>query len=371
MDIFDLALACTPRVGNKTIEQLLAVFETSENVFAQSFDQLMAKTKLSETVAMAIVGRVAFDAAKAQIEHCAKHGIKIIAAIDDGYPEALRLIHDAPFIIYVQGNVELLSKSLISVVGTRKISPYGARVCQALVKQIGETITDPVVVSGLAHGVDGAAHRAALEMGVPTIAVVPTALPGVTPAQHTDLARRIIESGGALVSEIRADVSTRGKGYISRNRIIAGLSQVTLVVESTMEGGSMSTVEIARGEGRVVGAVPGRIFDEASEGCNNLIARGVAFSVSSVHDLIRELGWEDRKVVEPLVGAELLDLALLSDEEFTVLRCMTVNEICHISQLEITSGLPASKLMASLVILELDGYVRSLPGSNYERLVDF
>ncbi len=368
MDLFDLTLALTPRIGNKTIKKLIDAFKSAENLFAQSLDQITAKTKLPETIALSIVRRVALNDAKSQIEHCAKHNIRIIALSDPEYPTALKNIHDAPYIIYVQGNVEILSQNTISFVGTRKISPYGERCCNTLIEQIKNTIKSPVIVSGLAFGIDAAAHRAALEFGLPTVAVVPTPLPSVTPAQHTRLAKKILECGGALISEIKANTSTNRRGFIARNRIIAGLSQATIIVESAMEGGSMTTAEIARSEGRVVGAVPGRISDQYSEGCNNLIARQFAFSMTSAFDLIRELNWSDRmiKEEETMTASQIEGI---SEDEIKVLRCFEQNEAYHISQIEAASGLPVSQLTALLMMLELDGRVRMLAGSNYERLI--
>lgn len=380
MDIFDLALALTPRVGNKTIKTLINHFGSAENIFSQSYNSLINSIQLSQAAAKAIVNRVAFDAAQRQIEHCAKHNIRIIAASDDIYPDALRAIHDTPYIIYVMGNVELLSKNLISIVGTRKITAHGDQICQALVRQIGETIANPVIVSGLAFGTDSTAHRAAVANKIPTIAVVPTPLPTVAPTQHSNLAQSILEAGGAIVSEISINNPTNGKGYISRNRIIAGLSQTTIIIESTAKGGSMSTAEISISEGRPVGAIPGRITDINAEGCNRLIALKSAYLVSSAYDIIRELNWGDRVVdasspkstlsreAEPKEDATEED-AKLNEAEELVLRCFETNAPYHISELELASGLSAAKLGAALMMLELSDHILMVKGGKYERKI--
>ncbi len=372
MDIFDLALSLTPRVGNKTIEHLLQIYGSAEQVFAQSAQQLIAEAQITEAVAKAIASHQSLASAEKQAEHSAKHNILMVAATDDHYPTALKNIHDAPYIIYVMGDIEVLSRNLISMVGTRKLTSYGERNCLTLVSQIAKTIANPVIVSGLAFGADSVAHRAAIDNNIPTVAVVPTALPTIAPTQHNQLAQKIVEAGGALLSEVSINNPTNGKGYISRNRIIAGLSQATIVVESKLKGGSMSTAAMALNNGRFVGAVPGRTTDISSEGCNRLISLKSATLVSSVYDIIRELNWEDRIVEQEEVSTpneEVDQYADLSDDERQLLRCFATADPIHISELEQVSGLSASQLGATLMTLELAGKIRMLAGARYERMV--
>ncbi len=386
MDIFDLALAHTPRVGGRTAAHLIECCFSAENIFSLSYDQLRQATQLNDLVAKAIVDRVGFAAAEREWIYCQQNNITPIAAVDAQYPPLLREIADHPHILYAQGDISILTHNIVSIVGTRRMTSYGDRAVMALVEQLAGRVHNLVIASGLALGIDGAAHRAALECGVPTVAVLPNSLPNVTPASHASLGRAILDSGGALISEVPSSTSSAGKGYISRNRIISALAEATIVAESAAKGGAMATAAIALSQSRFVGAVPGRIFDSASKGCNDLISRREAVAITSADDLIRELGWSDRisdgrercefdpSRLAPLSGSvdqEGRVVAQLNGSQRELLSLFVEDDKIHISTIERRSGRVITELVASLMELELLGAIRSLPGSLYERLIPY
>ncbi|MFR9611342.1 MAG: DNA-processing protein DprA [Rikenellaceae bacterium] len=371
MDIFDLALAFTPRIGGRTAQHLIETLFSAENIFSTPYDELRQKTKLNDAVAMSIVRREGLRAAEAEMRYCEKHNITPIALVDAEYPSLLRETNDPPYIIYVQGDRSILTHNLVSVVGTRKMTSYGDRATEIIIKQLSEKIHNLVIVSGLAFGIDGSAHRAALSHDVPTVAILPNSLPGVTPAAHSQLATSILDSGGALVTELHSTSHAAGKAYIARNRIIAGISAATIVVESGVKGGAMSTARIASSYDRTVAAIPGRIVDSVAMGCNKLIAERSATILNSADDLIRELKWEDRTIEKKRSG-KLDNKAIIegfSQRQLTILRQFNSSDPLSISELELATGFSATELGVALMELELNGALKALSGARYLSLI--
>ncbi len=367
MTIEDIALALTPGLGPKYIIRLLEVFESAERVFSASREEIIHFARLREPLADAVVSRAGFAAARREMEYCERNGITPIASCDEVYPKLLRETNDYPHILYVMGSVEALNRTNISIVGTRRISPYGDRQCFELVRDLGERLPTASIVSGLAFGVDSAAHRAALHCGVTTVAVVANPLPGVTPPQHTSLAREIIERGGAIISECHSQTKQKGALYISRNRIVAGMSELTIVVESPISGGSMVTAGIADGYGRQVMATPARVNDKNSMGCNLLIANRKALLCYSAEQIIREMMWDDLSVADRVAVAPIERDDLTPDQR-GLMSCFRTNDPLSIDELSELSQLGISELSVLLMELELMGEIRMLPGSRYEPL---
>ena len=278
----------------------------------------------------------------------------------------LREIPDYPHVIYIKGCVEALSARCISIVGTREATPYGQTACNRLVEGLAERIPGLSVVSGLAFGIDVAAHRAALAAGVPTVAVVANPLPGVTPAQHTDVARDILARGGALVTELHSQSKQNGNFYLARNRIIAGLSAGCIVVESPDSGGSLFTAHCADSYDRTVMAVPGRITDRASAGTNHLIRNRKAQLVLTADDVIRELMWDLGE--NPATLRAKPPTPELTPDEAGLLGCFRTDDPLSVEALGELTGLNPGELATLLVGLELAGAVRQLPGNRYMKL---
>ena len=243
-EIPDIALTLTPGIGPKGAVHLLDVFGSAEAVFSASADELIEKARLRPELARAILQKKAFADAEREVKHCRKHGIEIIASTDAQYPALLRETADYPHVLYVLGSPEALGKTTLTMVGTRRMTPYGQQMADRLIGELADRVADTVIVSGLAFGIDTACHRAALAFGMPTVGIIASALPGITPAQHTAVARDMIEHGGAVVSELHSQTRQNGNFYHSRNRLLAGISGGTVVVESPVEGGSMDTARL-------------------------------------------------------------------------------------------------------------------------------
>ena len=241
MTLEDIALQMTPGIGVKGAVHLLEHFGSAARIFAASADELTEGAGLRPDIARQLLQRKAFAAAEREIAYCRRHGIAVVASTDSGYPPLLRETPDYPAVLYIKGNAEALTARCLTLVGTRRATPYGQAMCDRLVGELAERVPGLCVVSGLAFGIDIAAHRAALTAGIPTVAVLANALPEVTPAQHTAIARDIVEHGGALVTELHSQTRQNGSFYVARNRIIAALSAGCIVVESPDSGGSLLT----------------------------------------------------------------------------------------------------------------------------------
>lgn len=367
MKIEDLALVMTHGLGAKGVAHLLEVYGDAASVFRASESDLVERAEMRETVARAIVRHEGWAAAEREAEYCRRHTIHILASTDEEYPSLLRETPDYPHIIYVRGEVAALSQRCVSFVGTRRMTPYGERACSEIIGGLAARVPGLCVVSGLAFGVDAAAHRAALLNNVPTVAVVANSLPEVTPAQHTALAEDIIAHGGAIVSELPSSARQNGQLFVTRNRIIAALSCGTVVVESHIGGGALTTAQFADGYNRSVMAVPGRATDSASRGTNHLIRSRRAQLVTSAEDVINELMWDLELPPEPTIK---IDPALdLTPDEKGLLCCFRNTDTLSIAELMELSGMQSGELSALLMSLELTGAVRLLPGNIYEKLV--
>ncbi len=367
MDIFDLALALTPRVGGRIAAKLIEEFHSAEKIFSLTAEEIIHKTGLNERVAHSIAKREGFALAQEEMHYCEQHNIEIISLMDSDYPALLRESGDPPYILYLRGDRTLLNRNLISIIGTRRITPYGLNAISQMVDELSDQIKDLVVVSGLSYGVDAAAHNAALSSSTPTIAVLPTPLSKIYPADHENLASAIIERGGAIVSEYHSKSNNRGQGFNARARIIAGISYATIVGESSLRGGSLKCARIAFEENRVVLALPGRISDEMSRGCNALISQRMALPYLSPMSLIYELGWEDRILTESGASSPRESITL-SEEQQAMLSLFEGDTVLHISKIDESLPFDIVKINTLLIELELLGVLRALPGANYQKL---
>lgn len=366
MTIEDLALIFTRGIGSRTATALIDHFGSAERLFASSLSEIVESIGLREELAQRIVKGEGMASAEREVEYCRKHDIRIISATDEEYPEALREISDRPHVLFIQGDVKTLSMRTLSIVGTREATPAGIHNTQLLVSSLAEKIDNLAIVSGLAYGIDGAAHRAALASDVKTIAVVPSILPSVAPASHRTLANEILRSGGAIVSELHSATHQNGSYYISRNRIIAGLSEGIVVIESPASGGSLATADVADSYGRIVMATPGRMTDSNSFGSNNLIRTGKARLVLTAQDIIEDLGWEITKPEEQPAEHSGVDLSALSHSERQVVEALNESTEVDWESLINNSGLSLGELSMAIMDLELKGIIRSLPGKRYE-----
>ena len=290
-----------------------------------------------------------------------EHGINVTYFADEGYPHRLLEAPDAPALFYSLGKCDLEGKHIISVVGTRHATQYGIRFCDTLIGELAQRLPDLVVVSGLAYGIDIAAHRAALKHGLSTVAVLPRGLNRIYPAMHRSDAVAIVKHGGMLVTDYTSQDVVQKSNFLARNRIVAALSDCTVVVESAGSGGALVTASLAMSYNRDVMAVPGRCGDEFSTGCNKLIATNKAALITGADDLLATMRWE-------AVNPEPQQLNLFPDltkEEQAVVDVIRDQGEIHLNTLAEVLHLPVYKLMSTLVELDCKKVITTLPGCRY------
>lgn len=298
--------------------------------------------------------------AEAEADEARRRHISLLALTETDYPTWLKSLPDAPPVLFYKGTASLNAQPMISIVGTRHISEYGKDLCRHIVEQLAERLPQATIVSGLAYGVDVHAHRAALACGLPTIGVLGHGLNHLYPPSHRDTANRMTEQGG-LLTEYPCATPVSRENFVQRNRIVAGLSQACIVVESARRGGALITARLAQDYGREVYACPGRLTDLHSEGCNRLIARHGAAIFTSVDDLMDDMGWAPR---QPRPQQLELFPALTTTEEQLRSR-LVQTEQCSADELVTATGLKVAEVNAALIQLEMKGLVRLLAGNQY------
>jgi DNA processing protein len=358
---YRLALSEVENVGIKTAKKLISHFGSAQEVFRLSGRELMQVQGMIQHRAVGIAGFSNWDKVEKEFDYAEANGIKVISYTDPQYPNRLKHCEDGPLVIFVKGDANLSAGRMLSIVGTRKVTEYGKSMTRSLVESlVPYGIT---VVSGLAYGVDGEAHKACVDFGVPTIAVLGHGLNKIYPSAHTRLANEMVENGGALISEFSIASKPDRENFPQRNRIVAGMCDATLVVESAAKGGSIITAELANDYHRDVFAIPGRVGDLRSEGCNKLIKGHRAALFESVKDLEYVMGWNLPAKAKPIQKKIFVDL---SPDEEAILNLLKEKGRTQIDELSLSLKSPVSMAMVHLLNLELNGLVRSLPGKFYE-----
>lgn len=359
--VYRIALSMLPNMHRTNAERLVGLVGDERRFFEMTPRQLQLIAGLSRKYGEESVRSKAMVDALAEHEFVSSHHIDALWHTDEGYPRRLVECDDAPALLYKLGAANLDSRHVVAIVGTRRCSVYGMRFVEQFVRELATQIDDLVVVSGLAYGVDVAAHRAALENGVPTVAVQATPMNTVYPAEHRDVAKRIIEAGGALVTEYNTRTVMHRGNFLARNRIIAGLCDATIVVESDLRGGAMATARMAAAYNRQVFAVPGRVTDEFSRGTNRLVADHLADMLLSADDFVDAMGWKRRQRVAEQQQL-VLEFSLVQQRILDMLREhpeYTVNELVrHLD-------MPYSALTDQLFQLEMADVIVAVPGGHY------
>lgn len=358
--LFQLALTLVPGLGDILVKNLVSYCGTAENVFAVPISQLTKIPGVGQTIAKAIK-RYNVSEARGMLKNLDAKNIQLIFYTDKRYPIRLKNIYDAPALIYLSGNVDLNHHRMLAIVGTRNATSHGKAFVKKIVKELaGHNI---IIVSGLAYGIDIEAHKAALKYNIPTIAVIASGLDIIYPQVHTKYAHKMLESGGIL-TEYPLKTKLDPARFPARNRIIAGLTDATLVVEAGNKGGALITADLASGYDREVFAVPGRWNDSYSYGCNEIIKRNIAQSICSAQDIEYYMQWlVDDKVEEIKLT---LDREEFDETEWTVIKTIgQTGAAMHIDDLSWQSKISASQLAAILLNLEFRGVVNSIPGKKY------
>lgn len=306
----------------------------------------------------------ALTLAEEEIKYAAAHRIRIILPADGDYSQRLLQMHDAPLALYCLGDADLNCPHILSIVGTRQPTPHGQAFVRTAVEEIHQAVPDTVIVSGLAYGIDIAAHSAALASGCVTIAVVAHGLDTIYPASHRDAARRIINAGGAIISEYPRGAAPLKGRFLERNRIIAGLADGTFVAESDLKGGAMSTASTAFRIDREVMALPGRPSDRFSRGCNHLIRKNKASLVASAGDILDTLGWNpDNRAADP---ADRTLFPELDEPQKSIFEALAASSLpLSPDTLHQRLGLPIGQLLSTLGEMEFEGLVVRYPGNRF------
>ena len=305
------------------------------------------------------------ERAKVELDFCKQKNIQVLIFSDEGYPARLRECEDAPLVLFYRGVANLNEKRIISVVGTRKISGLGKSICQNFCKELATLLPDCVVVSGLAYGVDIHSHRACLENSLPTVAVLAHGLDRIYPSLHRSTAIEMLNQGGLLTEFLSGTNPDKGN-FVRRNRIVAGMSDATIVVESASHGGAMITARLAQGYGRDVFAFPGRVTDQMSEGCLKLIKTNVAGLVTSAADVLEAMNWTSVKPHTAPIQRELFPT--LTPQQERLCDLLRGTEGLTINQMVVASDMPFSDVATELFNLEMDGVVKLLSGGIYRLL---
>lgn len=306
--------------------------------------------------------------AEVEMEWAERHGIQILPLNDDLYPLRLRECPDAPLSLFFMGNADLNKRRIVSVVGTRRCTPYGRDITERFVRELQSCCPDVLVTSGLAYGIDVVAHRTALESGLQTVGVLAHGLDTIYPASHRKTAKEMIGQGG-LLTEYFQQTGAERQNFLRRNRIVAGMADATIVIESAYRGGSLSTARIANEYNREVFAVPGRVGDLSSEGCNRLILTNRAQIFTSTEDFLNAMGWNyDGRLKKAQSEGIQPDLfPNLQPEEQKVVDVLRSNNDLQINILSVQTGINIPELSAILFNLEMEGIVKALPGGVYHK----
>lgn len=307
-----------------------------------------------------ITDKKVLPSAEKEFAYVQKHKLRMLFYLDADYPRRLKQAEDAPVLMYVKGNADLEATHMVSIVGTRAPTDQGKRLCTELVEGLKDS--GATIVSGLAYGIDIVAHRAALKQGLQTIGCVAHGLDRLYPGEHAGTAKEMVEQGG-LVTEVPSDGPFAPGNFPARNRIIAGLSDCTIVVESGPKGGSLITADIANSYDREVFAYPGRPTDPRSEGCNALIQRNQAALITNANDVLRMMDWLPKKKKAPVQAALFTDL---QPDEQTLVDIIKAKGKVDIDELCVQSRMAHGKAAGLLLNLEFSGVVRSLPGKVYQ-----
>ncbi len=359
MLLYQIAITLIPHIGDINGKRLIAQCGSVDAIFKEKKSSLLKINGIGKTIADAICDKKYLNRAEEEIKFIEKYKITPLYYFDDCYPEHLKDCIDAPIMLYFKGNIDFNNRKILSIVGTRKATGYGKMFCNQLVKDMAEL--DVLVVSGLAYGIDICAHKSAMEYNLPTVAVLAHGLDIIYPSVHRNIAEKMLSHGGLLTDYI-SKTTPEKENFPSRNRIIAGIADATVIIEARKPGGALITAEIANSYNRDVFAVPGKTNDISSVGCNYLIKSNKAALIESAKDVKYIMGWNEDKKTQKKKEALLKNLP---PEEASIVAILKEHGKTGIDWLCEQSGHNVSKLAALLLNLEFEGIVRSLPGKMY------
>lgn len=365
MPLHSLALTHCQGIGYATACLLVSTLGSAAEVFKRRNELQDLIPDLSSSVTKALDNPDAFRQAAEEVRFAEAHGIACLTYNDPAYPSRLRECRDAPIILFFQGETDLNARHIISVVGTRRSTDYGHQFCENFMRDLAQLLPDTLVVSGLAYGTDIHAHRAAMQAGLPTVAVLAHGLDRIYPPEHRQCALKMREHGG-LLTEYPQNTRPERFNFVARNRIVAGLADATIVVESADHGGALITANIANDYNRDCFALPGRVTDPQSVGCNRLIRDDRATLIRSAKDLVDCMLWtpatQQPEHPQPVQGSLFPEL---SPEQQVIVNTLSKYEGgLDISNLSVRTNLSVPRLYGILMEMEIAGIVRNKAGGN-------
>lgn len=365
--LYSIALTMIPGVGHIGAKRLVDGMGSATDVFRLRNELPDRLPGVSRRIVEALDAPRAIERAREELAFVQKKQIRCLTLADEAYPSRLRECEDAPVVLFFRGNADLNALRIVSVVGTRRTTDYGLQTCATFLRELKELCPDVLVVSGLAYGIDIQAHREALANSLPTVGVLAHGLDRIYPSVHRKTAVEMLTQGGLLTEYLSGTMPDR-YNFISRNRIVAGMSDAVVVVESAEKGGSLITAGLAGSYNRDCFAFPGRAGDTSSRGCNLLIRENKASLLLSAEDLVTDMGWMEKTA--PVKG-ECVQRSLflnLSDEEQLVVRLLEQQGDLQINTLVVAANIPVHRMNAILFELEMKGVVRVLAGGVYQLL---
>jgi DNA processing protein len=361
-----LALLRVEGVGDIVAKKLINHCGSAAEVFKVKSNHLHAIDGVGEVLIKRLKNKTVFDQAEKELQFIEDQKINVLYFQDSDYPDKLKHCIDGPTVLFAAGNIDFNKRKIISIVGTREVTSYGSEFCKKLIEDLA--VFNPIIVSGYAYGVDIVAHKAAIEHKLQTIAVLAHGLNQIYPKVHKKYMAKMEENGGFL-TEFWSDTNPDKANFVQRNRIVAGMSEATIVIESAEKGGSLITATIANDYNRDVFAVPGRISDRFSQGCNNLIKTQRASLMTSAADLIYNLNWEiasETRKGNSVIQKQLF-VTLDSDEQL-IYDYLQKNGKQLLDIIAIECNFPIFRISSILLNMELKGVIRPLPGKLFEAI---
>ena len=359
-----LALVKADGVGDIIAKKLINHCGSAENVFTTKPSFLKRIDGVGEVLIKNLKNKTIFQKATSEFQFIKENNINVVYFLEDDYPERLKHCIDGPILLFATGNINWNTRKVISIVGTRQITSYGTEFCKKLIEDLAPL--NPIIVSGFAYGVDIVAHQAAMDLGLQTIGVLAHGMNQIYPKTHKKYIAKMEKNGGFL-TEFWSTSNPEKENFVKRNRIVAGISEATIVIESADKGGSLITATMANDYNRDVFAVPGRVSDKLSQGCNNLIKTQRAHLLTSAADLIYILNWElEAKTSIQPVQKQLF--VVLDYEEEKIYDYLQKNGKQLLDIIALESDFPVYKLSSILLNMELKGVIRPLPGKLFEAI---
>ena len=356
---YKIAISLIPHIGDMRAKRLISYCGSAEAVFSEKKAGLEKIPGIGEANAKAVLTQKVFERVDEEIKFIEKNKITPLFYLDKEYPKRLTHCEDSPVMLYFKGKANLNSEKVISIIGTREATDYGKQICEKLIADLAPY--NPIIVSGLAYGIDICAHKAAMDNNLTTVCGLGHGLDKIYPAVHRTYAEKMLENGGWLSDFTSGTIPDR-ENFPRRNRIVAGMSDAPSVVESNVGGGSLITADIANSYNRDVFAFPGRVNDECSVGCNNLIKQNKAALIQSAADIIYIMGWEQKLKNAPIQKQLFVEL---KPEEEILVNLLKEKESVNVDDICLFAKMPMSKVSSLLLTLEFSGIVKSLPGKRY------